>query len=435
MYNLVFLTKEGGLILGPISMVLGKILDAIYNFLAWISQSDIANIALCITLFTIVVKMLMLPLTIKQQKSAKLTAKMSPELTAINEKYKGKKDEASQMKYRMETQAIYEKYGTNPMAGCLPLLISLPIMFALYRVIYAVPAYIGKVGDMYKNIATMIQQSGGDYAQKIADFVSSAKVSTINISKFAEYKEGVLTNNHLIDVLSKLSAGQWEELAGAFPSIADGIRTGATPIIKVNQFLGGLNILDTPKIKSIAVLVPILAVVTQVIQTKLTMTSQNSSNKKDDAMAASMKSMNVVMPIMSGVICFMIPIGVGLYWIVSAVVQIIQQIFINRFMEKVDVDEMIAKNQEKLAKKREKMGVATGSKMAELAKTNTKAIDNTPKTTADYANLGKKNYSNESLEKGNNSDEGSEEVSTSSTGKSISDYANIMKNRYNKKDN
>lgn len=435
MYNLVFLTKEGGLILGPISMVLGLILDAIYNFLAWISRSDIANIALCITLFTIVVKMLMLPLTIKQQKSAKLTAKMSPELTALNEKYKGKRDEASQMKYRMETQAVYEKYGTNPMAGCLPLLISLPIMFALYRVIYAVPAYIGKVGDMYEIIAQSIRGVDG-FADKVSEFVNSAKVSGINISKFSEFKNyNDISVNHLIDVLSKLSAGQWEELAGVFPSIADGIRTGAAPIIKVNQFIGGLNILDTPKIKSISVLVPILAVVTQILQTKLTMSSQNSSNKKDDAMAASMKSMNVVMPIMSGIICLMIPIGVGLYWIVSAVVQIIQQIFINRFMDKIDVDEMIAKNQEKLAKKREKMGVATGNKMAELAKTNTKSIDNTPKTTADYANLGKKNYSNESLEKAGSNEEGNEEVSVSSTGNSISDYANIMKNRYNKKDN
>ena len=86
MFNSVFLTKQGGF-LGPIAWVLGEILNAIYNFVALFG---IENIALCIILFTLIVKMLMLPLTIKQQKFSKLSAKMNPEITAINNKYKGK---------------------------------------------------------------------------------------------------------------------------------------------------------------------------------------------------------------------------------------------------------------------------------------------------------------------------------------------------------
>ena len=160
MLDLVFLTKEDGLLMGPISRVLGWILNGIYEFLTLFTDDvngiGMANIALCIILFTIVVKMLMLPLTIKQQKSTKLSSQMSPELTAINEKYKGKTDEASRRKMQMETQAVYEKYGTNPMAGCLTLLISLPILFALYRVIYAIPAYVNDVYDMYKLAADAI---------------------------------------------------------------------------------------------------------------------------------------------------------------------------------------------------------------------------------------------------------------------------------------
>lgn len=438
--DLVFLTKESGLLLGPISAILGVILNAIYEFLALFSKDGIANIALCIILFTVIVKMLMLPLTIKQQKSSKLTAKMTPELSEITAKYKGKTDEASQRRMQLETQAVYEKYGTNPMAGCLPLLISLPIMFALYRVIYAIPAYINDVGAMYGSIAEKIQGCEG-YAQTLAQFINEAGIKTISLSKFGEFKEGVLTSNHIIDVLSKCTADNWDILATSFPSISGSIIDGSVNIIRVNKFLGGLNILNNPVSNgnyfSIGILIPILAVLTQVIQTKL-MTINNDQNKKgaqDDAVAASMKSMNVVMPLMSGFICFMIPIGVGIYWIISSVVQIIQQIFINRYMDKVDVEEMIAKNQEKMAKRREKLGIATGNKMAEVAKTSTKAIETKPRTTADFANLGKKNYdTNTDTRNDDSSDTETDNSSNSSSasGSGISAYANIMKNRNQK---
>ena len=205
MLDLVFLTKEDGLIMGPISRVLGWILNGIYEFLTLFTDDvnaiGMANIALCIILFTIVVKMIMLPLTIKQQKSTKLSSQMSPELSAINEKYKGKTDEASRRKMQMETQAVYDKYGTNPMAGCLTLFISLPILFALYRVIYAIPAYINDVYDMYELAAKAIQGVEG-YAETLANFVKDAGIAGLDFNKFVGYDSGVLTTTNVIDVLS-----------------------------------------------------------------------------------------------------------------------------------------------------------------------------------------------------------------------------------------
>ena len=147
---------------------MGVILDAIYKF---VGLFGIHNLALCIFLFTFVVKMLMLPLTIKQQKFTRLSSKMNPELTKIQEKYKGKKDEESMRRQQAETQEVYAKYGTNPMGGCLPLLISLPIMFALYRVIYAIPAYVGEVGDWYRTVAGAIEGISG-HADTITTFVT-----------------------------------------------------------------------------------------------------------------------------------------------------------------------------------------------------------------------------------------------------------------------
>ena len=104
------LTKAGGP-LSPIASILGYIMNGIYMFF---HLFGIQNIALSIIIFTFFVRTLMLPLTIKQQKFSKLSARMNPELQAIQAKYKGKKDEASLRKQQEESQALYQKYGTNP---------------------------------------------------------------------------------------------------------------------------------------------------------------------------------------------------------------------------------------------------------------------------------------------------------------------------------
>ncbi|MBQ8799446.1 MAG: YidC/Oxa1 family membrane protein insertase [Lachnospiraceae bacterium] len=435
--DLMFLTKEDGLLMGPISRVLGWILNGIYEFCALFTDDvngiGIANIALCIVLFTIIVKMLMLPLTIKQQKSTKLSSQMSPELTAINEKYKGKTDEASRRKMQMETQAVYDKYGTNPMAGCLTLLISLPIMFALYRVIYAVPAYINDVYDMYKLAAVEIQGVEG-YAQILADFVKNAGIAGVNVESYVGFDIGAITEKNIIDVLSKCNEGTWQTLTEAFPSIATQLTNYSEPILRVHKFMFGLNILNTPAIKSISVLIPVLSTALQFLQTKISMSASKNKNGKDDPAMAGMKSMNIFLPIMSGAICFMMPIGAGLYWIISSVVQIVQQIFINRYMEKVTVEELIEKNQAKRAKKLKKMGIDSGNTMAQVAKTSTKSIEvEEIKTTKDYAN-----YSSKKSDSDTTSGQTGEE--TENEGKrndapvsgSISGYANILKNRNGK---
>ena len=108
--DFLVLTKTGGMILGPIALVLGVIMDFLFRIT---SSVGILNIGLCIILFTLVVKILMFPLTIKQQKSSKLMAVMQPELQAIQNKYKGKTDNDSMMRMNVETKAVYEKYGTS----------------------------------------------------------------------------------------------------------------------------------------------------------------------------------------------------------------------------------------------------------------------------------------------------------------------------------
>lgn len=376
----VVLTQSGG-ILGPIASALGWILDVIFEFL---SNFGVENAGLCIIIFTFLVNALMIPLTIKQQKFTKLSSVMNPELQKINKKYAGKRDEVSVRKMQLETQALYEKYGANPTSGCLPLLITFPIMFALYRVIYNIPAYVSHIKGLYLNIATAMQTTNyfgimSEYAEKFPILKSAKWDEIVNAT-------GTFTDNHMVDIMGQFRAADWESVISnpAFSSIADTIQTNADRIMNVNNFGFGLNIAEAPMaqltadipvgVKIAYLLIPILAIVTQVIQTKLMTAKQPNQKSGSDTMDATMKSMNTIMPLMSGFFCLSLPVGVGIYWIAGAVFRTIQQIFVNIYMDKMDIEGMIEKNREKVRKKKEKKGIDPDASMIELAKTRTSTM-------------------------------------------------------------
>lgn len=411
------LTQSGG-ILGPIATLLGMILNGIYEFLGLFG---IHNVALVIILFTFIVRGLMTPLTIKQQKFSKLSAKMNPELTAITAKYKGKKDEASMRKQQAETQAVYMKYGANPTSGCLPLLIQLPIMFALYQVIYHIPAYVHDINIWYKNIGEAIISSG-NYAEIMKGFAKTAQVS---VSNFSELSNGSLSLNHMIDILAKFSSDNWNELAVKFPALDAIIKTNSARIIDVNSIFNTINILNRPGLSFPGIIIPFLAAGLQFIQTKQMMAANPTPIDKDNPMSASMGMMNNVMPIMSGVFCFTFPVGIGIYWIAGSLFAIIQQFVINRILAKIDIDDMIKKNVEKANKKKAKLGLDPNATMEDLAKTQTKSISSRVQapektsSTANYANAVKKNYGDSNSGKSDNNYKPG----------SISANANLLKSR------
>ena len=343
------LTKAGS-ILGPIATVLGYIMDILFRFT---DTFGIMNVGLCIILFTIVMKMLMLPLTIKQQKTTKLMAVISPEVQAIQRKYKGKTDTASQQKQNVEIQAVYDKYGTSMTSGCLPMLIQLPILFALYRVIYNIPAYVPSVRVYFDNVVTPLMQQP-DYASLlsgITNLTSALGGTAIENYDFANA-------NKLVDMLYKFTTAQWGELEALFPSISGVIAENAAVVEQMNSFLG-LNMAEAPGwMPSFAWIIPILSALTQWLSAKLMSGRQaQSASDSDNPMAQSMKTMNVTMPIFSAFICVTLPCGIGIYWIATSVVTILQQLAINSYMDKVDIDEMVKKNLEKANKKRAKKGL------------------------------------------------------------------------------
>ncbi len=358
------LTKAGS-ILGPIATVLGYVMDILFRFT---SSFGVFNVGLCIILFTIVMKTLMIPLTIKQQKTTKLMSVMNPEIQAIQKKYKGKSDQESMQRQNVEIQAVYEKYGTSMTGGCLPLLIQMPILLALYRVIYNIPAYVPSVRVYFDNVVTPLMGQA-DYAQKLQEITNIATACGGKLDKFD------FTNaNRLVDMLYKFSTAQWGELQSLFPAISDVIGQNAAVVERMNTFLG-LNMAEAPGwVPSFAWIIPVLAAVSQWFSTKLMSGNQPStSSDAENPMAQSMKTMTTTMPLFSAFICITMPAGLGIYWIATSVVTIIQQLVVNAYMDKVNIDDMIAKNLEKVNKKRAKQGLPP-AKVTQNATASLKAI-------------------------------------------------------------
>lgn len=358
------LTKAGS-ILGPIATVLGYVMDILFRFT---SSFGVFNVGLCIILFTIVMKTLMIPLTIKQQKTTKLMSVMNPEIQAIQKKYKGKSDQESMQRQNVEIQAVYEKYGTSMTGGCLPLLIQMPILLALYRVIYNIPAYVPSVRVYFDNVVTPLMGQA-DYAQKLQEITNIATACGGKLDKFD------FTNaNRLVDMLYKFSTAQWGELQALFPAISDVISQNAAFVERMNTFLG-LNMAEAPGwVPSFAWIIPVLAAVSQWFSTKLMSGNQPSTSADaENPMAQSMKTMTTTMPLFSAFICITMPAGLGIYWIATSVVTIIQQLIVNAYMDKVNIDDMIAKNLEKVNKKRAKQGLPP-AKVTQNATASLKAI-------------------------------------------------------------
>ncbi len=376
----LLLTAYDGAILGPIARLLGLVMNGIYYLMSLIG---IENVGLCIILFTIVVYLILFPLTYKQQKFSKLSQKMQPEIQAIQKKYNGKKDQASMMAMNEETQAVYQKYGVSMMGSCVQLLIQMPLLLALYQVFQNVPAYVTGVKNNFMPLVEGIMATNG-YQDKMTQLVTDLGIYTRPAADFTVTDQTALTN-YVVDVLYKMNSNGWDTLKEVFPSLTDIISSTYETVSHVNNFFW-LNISDTPwqiittnfqagsyLLVIGALLIPVVSYLTQIINVKLMPQSGSASGDNADAMARQMKMMNRTMPLFSFVLCFTVPVGLGVYWIAGAVVRSVQQFLLNKHFEKINLDDIIKKNQEKAKKKREKMGISE-NQISNAARINTKKI-------------------------------------------------------------
>ncbi len=338
--NLILLTKSTTPIIGWIAALFGYVMEFIYNVTYWVF--GVENIGVAIIVFTVLLNICMIPLLISQQKSTRINAVIQPEIKAIQNKYKNKTDQQSQVRMQAETQAVYDKYGASMTGGCLTSLITLPIMLGLYRIILNMPAYIGMFKVYFTNVASALQTQT-NYVTILADLASSNSIS------------GDLTQtNILVDLMYKFDSSEWAELANLFPQVAQTINVNAAKIMDVLKF-GPINLMESPGLRfTWALLIPILAGVTQWVSTKL-MTVQ-TPDQEDNPMGSSMKMMNWMFPLMSVFFCFTFPCYIGIYWVVNSGSRIPIQLLINHIVNKEDINEIVRKNIEKKNKKRARKG-------------------------------------------------------------------------------
>ena len=326
------LTQSNWFLVGPVAKVLGVVMNGIYEFL---DMFGIASIGLAIILFTIIIKALMLPLSIKQQKFTKLNSIMAPELQQVQKKY-ANLDKSSPkynemlLKQNEEMKEVYAKYGTSPTGGCVQMLIQMPILFALYQVIYKIPGYITKVRAFYEPIVEALQNIP-TYMDN-ADFVTLAQQNGINAA-------GLSDSNKLIDLLYNFDKTEWAKFTEIFPNLNEYVAKALPSIEKANYFLG-MDLATAPAQQLWpGVLIPILAGLTQWLSSKMMQTDNGSK-----------------MPLMSVFFCFTFSAGIGVYWIASSVVMILIQMIVNKYMERIDINQMVEKNIEKANVKRVKKG-------------------------------------------------------------------------------
>ncbi len=319
---------------GWIAKILGIISNACFNVVY--SLSPAASLGITIILFTIVIKILLFPLAIKQQKSMAKTQAIQPKMKAIQDKYKDKKDPEMQQKMSAEISALYKENGVNPFSGCLPLLIQMPILFALYYVVQQPENYITQIGTLISNINGMkdiligIYQNLGngnipmEQIQYLLPILEAQKLYGIDLATV----EGISTG------INALSIVDLQEFINTFFAQTASLMEINNLILLRDEIYNFffLNLIAAPGYSFPGIIVPIITWATTYIQYKVSMSIQSqSTDNSNNPMAQSQKTMMMIFPFMMAFMTINFPAGLGLYWNVSNLIQIGQQFILNKY--------------------------------------------------------------------------------------------------------
>ena len=288
-----------------ITRPMGFIIEHIYNL--------VSNYGLAIIIFTILIKLILIPLNIHSQKAMKKQQKIQPLMAELQKKYAN-----DQEKLQREMMKIYKENNISMTGGCLPMLIQMPILIGLYQVIQKPLSYL----------------AGVDWANaSVINEVIRLKDAMVNLG----YNIGNLANATMEQLAnnSQIQLSKWAGIVGTQGTALEGVSGGVHPWVLNFNFLGHIMALDFSNMSVILLLlIPVLAVIASVISMKVTQ-AQTGQNQNTEGQAAQMtKSMNLMMPVMTAFFTVTLPAGLGLYWIISSVVQILQQLILNAFLDK-----------------------------------------------------------------------------------------------------
>ena len=312
-----FIEKDPGFIVGPISKLLGIIINFVFKFVYMITTEH--SLGLTIILFTVIVRLLLIPLNYKQQKSMYIMQKIQPEMKKIQDKYKGNKDPELAKIMQMEMSKLYSKHNYNPLGGCLPIFIQLPIFVALYFIMKNAYLFVTDIGNLYTEIANQLL-SNPDYAEVLVPIVTPLvpRGMTIDISQLPD----------MLKAINKFTPNDWANIQSSLPTLE--ISSLLEQKSNIEYFFG-INLAETVGLSFPKVLLAILSGATTFLSSWV-ISRKNKS--EDPTLKMQQRIMNIVMPLMMSFFTISIPCGVAIYWIVGNIVQIVQQIFLNRYCEK-----------------------------------------------------------------------------------------------------
>ena len=264
--------------IATIASFFGLIIRLIYNLVN-------NNYFLSILLFTLLTKIILFPLTWMQIKSTEKMKQIQPKIQKITDKYKNDKQKQAE-----ELTKIYSANKINPIGGCVPLLIQLPIIIAMFAIVRQPLTYITQTP------------------------IEDIKAYTQEFLQKEEVTENEIKNNELLIAKEK-------DLINM--DVAFGINMGDVPADIMSKD-------ENKKPNPISILIPILTVVFSIIQTKITQKNSTMTEEQQEMQ----KSMNFTMPIMSGIIAFSMPLALGIYWLFGNILQILQQFIISYVIKK-----------------------------------------------------------------------------------------------------
>ncbi len=361
----MILTQKSGFLLGNLAKLLGWIMNGIYNLF---SSMGVVSIGLSIIVFTILIRLLMFPLSIRTTRSSKIQAHLKPEFLKITKKYKGKKDQASILAKQKETSALQKKYGIKMSAGCLTAIIQLPIFLSLYSVVQNIPAYVDKIKAMYMPIAEAIFGTEGAYEKMVTFIKENGLASRVAVAQFTtstniDSNAGQTAINSIIDVLAKCGNDAMDKLSAAFSSnslVVQKISDCRDSIEQSNHFLFGINLSEAPGWAfTAALLIPIAAFAFQFLSMKVA-PMQSTGDAQQDQQMKSMRKFMLIMPVMSFFVTISVPAGLGLYWAVSAAVSVVITLATNYYYNHADMDAITEKARLKAERKAERKKARNG---------------------------------------------------------------------------
>ncbi|MBR6719757.1 MAG: YidC/Oxa1 family membrane protein insertase [Clostridia bacterium] len=280
-------------ILNFFANILSFVINPIYDFTK--------DYGLAVILFTLIIKVILFPLGIKQQKTTVKTKKIRPELERIQAKYKNDKEKLNE-----ETMKLYQKYGVNPMGGCLPLLIQLPILLAFYRVIQAPVTWFLRITPALK-LDDMVKK--GEIAKEVVIEKLSKVAGEVDFSSLTEIKE-------IVAFLTEKVKDFEIKIASEFS------------LIDFN-FLG-MDLSKSPSDDKLLLIVVALATGSAFFSNWVS----KKLNPMSEEQAQQMKMMNLMMPLMTAFFTYTLPAGIGLYWFVSTMFSVLQMVILTKYYEK-----------------------------------------------------------------------------------------------------